>query len=92
MEALGPALEDGVDVATAVAPLAGVVKAGADLEFLDRIGIRKRRIRQLTKCVIGNRNSVNQVIIVVLTSAIDMDVHLASAQLRSVIQIRRSSR
>ena len=42
--ACSAALEDGIDVAAAIAPLGGVVEAGTDLEFFDRVRIGERRV------------------------------------------------
>ncbi len=46
------ALHDRVDVAVTIAALGSVIEAGADLEFLDRVGIGNRRIGEFTERVV----------------------------------------
>src|SRR5207302_11013781 len=44
VETLSPGLQNCVDIAAAVAALAGVVEGSLDFEFFDYVGIRKRDI------------------------------------------------
>ena len=41
VESLGAGTQNGVDVAAAVAALAGVIEGGLDFEFLNNVGIRE---------------------------------------------------
>src|SRR5208282_5848420 len=85
------AFHDGVDVAAAVTALTGVIEAGADLEFLDRVGVGDRCIRQFPKRVVRGRNSLDQVVVVIFSSSVDVDTHIATAQGRGVVQVGRGA-
>src|SRR5207248_1349526 len=61
-----PAFQNSIDIAAAVASLSRVIEAGLDLEFLHGIRTRKRRIEQLGIPEIGNADSVQQIVIVIL--------------------------
>src|SRR5208282_3757195 len=91
-EAGRAAFHDGIDVATAITSLRSVIEAGADLEFLDRVGIGYRRVREFPKRVVGGRNALNQVVVVIFSSTIDVDTHIATAQGSGVVQVGRGAR
>src|SRR5271165_173240 len=77
----GATLQDGVDVAAAVAALAGVVERGLDLEFLDDVGVGQGRVGEFRDVVIGGRDSFDQIVVIVLALAVDFDAYVAAAKL-----------
>ena len=92
MKCLGTGLENGIYVAAAIAPLAGIVERGLHLEFTNYIRIRQRNIGGLPNVVIGRTDSLDQVIIIIFALAIDNDAHIASSQLRGCIQFALCTR
>ena len=87
MELARAGFEDGVDVASAVAPLAGVVERCLHLEFLDHIGIWQRNVGGLGHVVVRCADSLDQVIVVVLALSVHDDADVATSQLRRGIQL-----
>src|SRR5208282_782713 len=92
VEAGRTAFQDGVNVAAAITALGSVIEAGADLEFLDRVGVGNRCEREFAERVIGGGNALNQIVVVIFSAAVDVDSHIAAAQGGSAVQVRRSAR
>src|SRR5262249_47885435 len=79
-------LQYGIDVAAAVASLGGVIKRSLDFEFLNHVGIGKRSIGELRHVVVGGRNAVDQIVVVVFALAVDDDAHVAAAETGGAVQ------
>src|ERR1035441_197955 len=79
-------LENGVDVAAAIASLCSIVKRRLDLELLDHVRIGKRCGGQLGDVVVGGANAFNQVVIVVFALPVHKDSNVPAAQLRRRVQ------
>ncbi len=80
-------LQDGIDVATAVAALSRVIETGLHLEFLHRIGAGQGRVEQLRVSEIGDTDSFEKIVVVVLPLAVYVDADIAAAELRGGVQI-----
>src|SRR5262249_24329020 len=78
--------ENGIDVAAAVAALAGVIERPLHLKFLNDVRIGKRNISSLGDVVIGSGDAVDQVVVVILALAVDDDADIAAAELRGSVQ------
>src|ERR1700686_3019618 len=74
----GSTLENRVDVASAITPLGCVIQAGLNLKLLHRVGTRQWRVQQLGISQIGDADSIQHVVVVVLPLAIDVDAHVAA--------------
>src|SRR5882724_574472 len=83
---LGARFEDGVDVAAAVAALAGVVQRSLHLEFLNHIGIGQWYVSGLRYVVVRGADAFNQKIVVVFALAIHEEFHAAASQLCGGVQ------
>ena len=79
-------LQNRVDVAASIAPLAGVIQRRLHLKFLNDVGIRQRNIRCLRHVVIGGADSFDQKVVVVLALSIYEQLYAAPAQLRRGVQ------
>ena len=77
----GAGLENSVDVAAAVAALAGVVERCLHLEFLNDVGIGQRNVGGLGDVVVSGGDSVDQVVVVIFALAVDKQLHRATAEL-----------
>ena len=84
--------QDGVDIAAAVAALRGIVETGANFEFLNDIGARKRRIVEFSNGIVVGADAFDLVIVVVIAAAIDVHADSAAAKLGSRIERRGSAR
>ena len=91
VKSLGTSLEDGIDVASSVASLGGIVKAGLNLEFLHYVRTRQRRVGQLGHVVVRGADAFDQVIVVVLALPVDLDAHVATPQRSGSVQVRIGS-
>ena len=87
MKIPGAGLQDGVDVAAAVAALRRIIKAGLHLEFLDHVGAGQRRVPKESDVVIGRADAFDQVVVVVLALTVHGHVHVAAAQRRAGIEV-----
>ena len=74
-----PDLRIGVDVAAAIAALAGVVERGLNLEFLHHIGVGQRSVGEFGDVVVGGADAFDQIVVVVLALAIDLNANLAAS-------------
>src|SRR5712692_4117721 len=82
----GAGLQNGVDVAAAVAALAGVVQRGLHLELLDDVGIGERDVSGLRDVVIGGADALDQIVVIVLALAVHDDADVAAAELRGSVE------
>ena len=80
MEVPRAGLENGVDVAAAVASLRGIVEAGLNFEFLDYIRAGQGRVSEFRNVVVSGADSFDQVVVVVFALAIDLDANVATAE------------
>ncbi len=92
VETGSPAFQDGVDVAASVPALRGIIEAGADFEFLNVVGVGNRREGEFAKRIVRGGNSLDQVVVVIFSSTVNVDTHIAAAQRGGIVQVRRSAR
>ena len=86
VELAGAGLQNGIDVAAAVAALAGVVERSLYLKFLNDVGVGQRNVGGLSDVVIGGGDAFDEVVVVVLALAIDEKFYRAAAELRGGVQ------
>ena len=92
MEIGGTALQNRVNVAAAVTSLGRVVEAGTDLEFLDGVRVGNRRVRQFAKRVVGSRDALDQIVVVIFSAPVHVDAHIPAAQCGCIVQASRGAR
>ncbi len=85
-------LQNRVDVAAAVASLAGVVERRLHLEFLNHVRIRQRHVGRLRHVVVGRADAVDQIVVVVFALTVDKELRGAAPQLRRCVQVALRSR
>ncbi len=78
--------QNGIDHASAIASLTGIVQARLDLEFLDDVRAGKRRIRQFPDVVVCGADPLDEIVVVVAALAVDVDAHRAPSELFRIIE------
>ena len=73
--------QDRIDVAAAIASLAGVVERSLNFELLYHVGIGQRRVGEFRDVVVGDADAFDEVIIVVFALPVDLDADVASPEL-----------
>ncbi len=91
MECVGAGLEDGVDVAAAVAALGGVIQRSLDFEFLNYGRIGQRSGGEFGDVVVGGADALDLVVVVVFALAVDLDADVAASELRGGIEFALSA-
>ena len=92
MKSLGAGLENGVDVASAVASLAGVVEEVCTLNSCTTSGLGSGVLVSSRDVVIGGADAFDQIVVVVLALAVDLDADIAAAQCSGGVQVTWSPR
>jgi hypothetical protein len=82
----GAGFQNCVDVASAVAPLAGVVKRSLHPEFLDNIRVRQRHVIVLCDVVVGRADAFDQVVVIVFALPVYVDLRGTASELRGLVQ------
>jgi hypothetical protein len=82
------ALKNGSNVAAAVTAFRRVVQACLNLEFLHCVRAWQRSVEQLGVPEISHTDAVEEVVIVVLTLAVDVETDVAAAHQEAIISSR----
>ena len=80
-------LQDGVDIAPAVATLRSVVERGLHFKFLNHIRVRQRDVGGLRDVVVGSADALDQVVVIVLALAVHDHANVAAPELSRSIQL-----
>ncbi len=91
MESVRARFENGIDIAAAVAALAGIVEGSLNLEFLNDVGVGQRGGGELGDVVVAGADAFDQVVVIVVALAVNLNVDVATPQLRRGIQFALSA-
>ena len=80
MYLVGSALQDGVNVASAIAALGGIIKARLHFELLNDVGTWQGRVRQFRDIVIARGDALDLIVVVIFALSIHVDARITTPQ------------